>query len=71
MKADFSRLRVDDVSGDEWLQQQGRVWLDSDWNEAALARLRRLEHHVRDLVGRRGRPRRGARSSWATAGTAC
>ncbi|GAA2834855.1 kelch repeat-containing protein [Kitasatospora sp. CM 4170] len=59
MKADFSRLRVDDVSGDEWLQQQGRVWLDSDWNEAALARLRRLEHHVRDLVGRRGRPAAG------------
>ncbi|MCG6495452.1 kelch repeat-containing protein [Kitasatospora sp. A2-31] len=59
MKADFSRLRVDDLPGDEWLQQQGRVWLDSDWNEAALARLRRLEHHVRDLVGRRGRPAAG------------
>ncbi|GAA4936599.1 kelch repeat-containing protein [Streptomyces coeruleoprunus] len=56
MKADFSRLRVDDASGDEWLQQQGRLWLDSDWNEATLARLRRLELHVRDVVGALGRP---------------
>ena len=57
MKADFSRLVFDPARhDDEWLQQQGRVWLDSDWNEAALARLRLLELRLTDIVGPTGRP---------------
>ena len=59
MKADFSRLRKQPGVLEEWLQQQGRVWLDSDWNEAALARLRQLEAQVADIVGLRGRPEPG------------
>ena len=39
MKADFSRLRLDLAKHDAaWLEQQGRVRLDSDANEAELAR---------------------------------
>ena len=59
MKADFSRLREQPDVLEEWLQQQGRVWLDSDWNESALARLRQLEARVADVVGLRGRPEPG------------
>jgi hypothetical protein len=59
MKADFSRLRKQADVLEEWLQQQGRVWLDSDWNESALARLRQLEAQVADVVGLRGRPEPG------------
>jgi len=59
MKADFSRLRKQPDVLEEWLQQQGRVWLDSDWNESALARLRQLEAQVADFVGLRGRPEPG------------
>ena len=59
MKADFSRIRTEPDVLDEWLQQQGRVWLDSDWNEAALARLRQLESQVADVVGLHGRPQPG------------
>jgi hypothetical protein len=59
MKADFSRLRENSDVLDEWLQQQGRVWLDSDWNESALARLRQLEARIADIVGARGRPEPG------------
>ena len=57
MKGDFSRLLQDPARHDDaWLQQQGRVWLDSDWNEAALARLRLLELQLIDLAGPTGRP---------------
>jgi N-acetylneuraminic acid mutarotase len=59
MKADFSRLRENSDVLDEWLQQQGRVWLDSDWNESALSRLRQLEARIADIVGARGRPEPG------------
>jgi hypothetical protein len=58
MKADFSRLRKHAYL-DEWLQQQGRVWLDSDWNEAALSRRHQLELQVEDVVGAHGRPEPG------------
>jgi N-acetylneuraminic acid mutarotase len=59
MKADFSRLRRNPEVLEEWLQQQGRVWLDSDWNESALARLRQLEAKITDIVGVSGRPEPG------------
>ncbi|AGB26689.1 Kelch motif protein (plasmid) [Mycobacterium sp. JS623] len=58
MKADFSRLHTD-AALDEWLQQQGRVWLDSDNNEAALARRAQLHMQISDIVGARGRPEPG------------
>jgi hypothetical protein len=58
MKADFSRLDAQ-AALDEWLQQQGRVWLDSDNNEAALSRRHQLQLQIEDIVGQRGRPEPG------------
>jgi len=58
MKADFSRIHTGPTL-DEWLHQQGRVWLDSDHNEAALSRRAQWESQIRDVVGERGRPQPG------------
>ena len=60
MNGDFSRLKLDALKHVEaWLQQQGRVWLDSDWNDAVLARLRLLERQNRDFIGASGAPEPG------------
>jgi hypothetical protein len=57
MKADFSRVQLDPDKQDvAWLQQQGRVWLDSDWNESILSQLRLLELQTADIIGGSGRP---------------
>jgi Family of unknown function (DUF6519) len=57
MKGDFSRLTFE--PGDHYagvLHQQGRVWLDADWNEDVLARLHLLRQATRDVVGPCGTP---------------
>jgi hypothetical protein len=61
MRADFSRFSFDNLRHYAKhyagvLHQQGRVWLDSDWNEDVLTRLRRLEEETCDLVGACGVP---------------
>ena len=38
------------------LHQQGRVWLDSDWNEQVFDRLDLLEQETIDVIGRCGVP---------------
>ena len=57
MKGDFSRIPFDPkkhYSG--VLHQQGRVWLDSDWNEEVGERIALLRQELRDLVGPCGVP---------------
>jgi hypothetical protein len=57
VKGDFSRLRFDPDQRDEsWLLQQGRIGLDSDHNEAELARLHDLELRTSDTIGGCARP---------------
>jgi Family of unknown function (DUF6519) len=61
MRADFSRFRFDDPRHHAKhyagvLHQQGRVWLDSDWNDDVLTRLRLLVEETFDLVGACGVP---------------
>ncbi len=52
MKADFSRDSYDPLKRYyRVLMQQGRVQMDSDWNEQAAILLHRLECLVTDLVG--------------------
>jgi hypothetical protein len=61
MKGDFSRFAFDPkkhYSG--VLHQQGRVWLDSDWNEEVLERLALLQQELRDVVGPSGVPAPGS-----------
>lgn len=61
MKGDFSRFTFDPrkhYSG--VLHQQGRVWLDSDWNEEVLERLALLQTELRDVVGASGVPAPGS-----------
>ena len=61
MKGDFSRFTFDPskhYSG--VLHQQGRVWLDSDWNEEVLERLALLQQELRDVVGPSGVPSEGS-----------
>src|SRR6516164_10882839 len=61
MKGDFSRFTFDPrkhYSG--VLHQQGRVWLDSDWNEEVLERLHLLQEETADVVGVCGVPEPGA-----------
>jgi hypothetical protein len=60
MKGDFSRFNFDrrkHYAG--VLHQQGRVWLDSDWNEDVLERLDQLRQQLTDLVGLSGVPEPG------------
>ena len=57
MKGDFSRLifdRRNHYAG--VLHQQGRVWLDSDWNEDVLERLDLAQQTTFDVVGACGVP---------------
>ena len=57
MKGDFSRLPFDPSKHyNGVLHQQGRVWLDSDWNEEVAQRLALLQQELRDLVGPCGVP---------------
>ncbi|HYK05717.1 MAG TPA: DUF6519 domain-containing protein [Thermoanaerobaculia bacterium] len=57
MRADFSRLRfLVQRHYQKVLQQQGRVWLDSDGNEEVAIRAYQDEERMRDLVGRCGVP---------------
>ena len=61
MKGDFSRFTFDPrkhYSG--VLHQQGRVWLDSDWNEEVMERLALLQQELRDVVGPSGVPAPGS-----------
>jgi len=60
MKGDFSRITFDPTrhySG--VLHQQGRVWLDSDWNEDVLERLDLRQRELTDVVGVAGVPSPG------------
>src|SRR3989442_7238992 len=57
MEGGFSRIQVDVGKHDEvWLRQQGRVFLDSDQNEAELTQLELRRREIRDLVGPIGAP---------------
>jgi len=55
MKGDFSRVLFDirnHYTG--VLQQEGRVWLDADWNEAVEEQLALMEVGLKDLIGNSG-----------------
>ena len=58
MKGDFSRFIYDERKNYSLLlTQQGRVQLDSDWNEQALLHWFGLQNLARDLIGEHGGPR--------------
>jgi hypothetical protein len=58
VKADFSRLNFDELQHYVGVvHQQGRVWLDSDWNDDVFERLRLLEQETLDIVGGCGVPK--------------
>lgn len=60
MKGDFSRLTFDPRKHYVGvLHQQGRVWLDSDWNEDIFERLAALQKELCDVVGSSGVPSPG------------
>jgi hypothetical protein len=60
MKGDFSRFTFDPRKHYAGvLHQQGRVWLDSDWNEEVLERLALLQQELYDVVGSSGVPSPG------------
>src|SRR5512143_3728390 len=57
MKGDFSRLTFDALKHYVGvLHQQGRVWLDADWNEDVFDRLSLLEQETFDIIGACGVP---------------
>src|SRR5215831_206886 len=61
MKGDFSRLTFDahkHYTG--VLHQQGRVWLDADWNEDIFNRLHHLQQETNDIIGMCGVPEPGS-----------
>jgi hypothetical protein len=61
MKGDFSRLIYDALKHYAGvLHQQGRVWLDSDWNEDVWERLRLLQVETQDIIGGCGIPEPGS-----------
>lgn len=61
MKGDFSRFTFDSSKHYAGvLHQQGRVWLDSDWNEEVLERLALLQNELRDVIGPSGIPAPGS-----------
>jgi Family of unknown function (DUF6519) len=60
MKGDFSRLTFDPRKHYVGvLHQQGRVWLDSDWNEDIFERLAVLQKELCDVIGSSGVPSPG------------
>src|SRR5687768_763376 len=57
MKGDFSRRTFDGKKHyDSVQQQQGRVQLDSDWNEQVAIAQRRVETEALDVIGHNGGP---------------
>lgn len=61
MKGDFSRFTFDPSKHyGGVLHQQGRVWLDSDWNEEVMERLFLLQQELRDVIGPSGTPAPGS-----------
>ena len=57
MKGEFSRLSFDPRKHYAGvLQQQGRVGLDSDWNEWVEIVLGKIGRLTRDVIGEGGRP---------------
>lgn len=57
MRADFSRKTFDALKHYTGvLHQQGRVWLDADWNEEVFTRLYLLQQETRDIIGDCGVP---------------
>ncbi|HMQ31030.1 MAG TPA: DUF6519 domain-containing protein [Chloroflexaceae bacterium] len=57
MKGDFARLTFDPAKHyDGVLHQQGRVWLEADWNEELQTRLFLDRAYARDIVGVCGVP---------------
>ncbi len=57
MKADFARVTFDPSKHYAGvLHQQGRVWLDADWNEAVFDRLHQDRLETLDVVGGCGAP---------------
>jgi hypothetical protein len=57
MKGDFSRITYNDRKHYSLvLMQQGRVQLDSDWNEQALLHWFGLQNLAKDLIGEHGGP---------------
>ena len=57
MKGDFSRKTFDEKKHySRVLMQQGRVQLDSDWNEQVDINLHYLRRLAQDLIGRHGTP---------------
>ncbi len=61
MKGDFSKLRFDAKKHyHDVLMQQGRVMLDSDWNEQAAIEAYRTEAGTLDIIGNSGAPMHNA-----------
>lgn len=61
MHGEFSRLTFDPRKHTSAvLQQQGRVGMDSDWNEWVEVSLRRLAIETKDVIGSCGRPKHAA-----------
>src|SRR5208283_412539 len=57
MKGDFSRIPFDPTKHYVGvLHQQGRVWLDSDWNEHVFEHLALLRQELKDVIGGCGVP---------------
>jgi hypothetical protein len=57
MKGDFTRSTFDKKKHYRRVNmQQGRVQLDSDWNEQASIEEHHLKSFVRDIVGKTGTP---------------
>lgn len=64
MRADFSRWSFDLPESRRKhyagvLHQQGRVWLDADWNEEVIARIVHDQQTLRDVIGCCGAPAPG------------
>src|SRR6476620_9486704 len=58
MKGDYSNDTFDPAKHfTRVLMQQGRVQLDSDWNEQAAILLHYLQNLARDLIGPHGGPK--------------
>jgi hypothetical protein len=61
MHGEFSRLTFDPRKHTSAvLQQQGRVGMDSDWNEWVEVALHRLATEAKDVIGSCGRPKHAA-----------
>ena len=60
MRGDFARLTFDPKKHYTGvLHQQGRVWLEADWNEDVYNRQHLLQQETRDIIGACGAPEPG------------